>query len=107
MARHRNPAPSYVLHKQSGRGRLVWTDSLGLRQQNLLPGPFNSPESLAAKARLELELATSPTATVGPPANLSVAELLDAYHEYAKTHYRAPDGKPTSPLPVQLELGSL
>src|SRR5262245_11588979 len=87
MARHRNPAPSYVLHKQSGRGRLVWTDSLGLRQQKLLPGPFNSPESLAAKARLELELAVAPTGTVNENKNISVAEVLSAYHDYALRYY--------------------
>ncbi len=58
MARHRNPVLSYVLHKQSGRARLIWTDALGTRQQKLLPGPFGSAESLTAKARLELEDAT-------------------------------------------------
>ena len=57
MTRHRNAAPSYLEHKQASRDRLVWTDSLGIRQQKLLPGLFGSAESLAAKARLELELA--------------------------------------------------
>ena len=62
MARSRNLTSSYILHKQSGRGRLVWSDALGVRHEKLLPGKFNSPESLTAKARLELELAASPSA---------------------------------------------
>jgi integrase len=94
----RKPTPSYVLHKQSGRGRLTWTDTAGIRQQKLLPGAFNSPESLVAKARLELEIATSATATAPgtPNSNISVAEVLNAYLEHAKQHYRRSDGTPTS-----------
>ena len=59
----RKAVPSYVLHQQSGRGRLLWADAVGIRQQKLLPGPFNSPESLVAKSRLELEIATAAAAT--------------------------------------------
>ena len=51
MARSRKPIPSYLLHKQSGRGRLVWYTHLRERKQKLLPGLFGSNESLAAKAR--------------------------------------------------------
>jgi integrase len=98
MPPRRKLTPSYVLHKQSGRGRLVWTDANGNRQQKLLPGPFGSPESLAAKARLELELATSPTATVANRNAISLAELLCAYLDHAQSHYRGPDGKPTKEL---------
>jgi hypothetical protein len=46
------PAPQTVR-----RGRLIWTDKLGQRQAKLLPGEYGSIQSLAAKARLELELA--------------------------------------------------
>jgi hypothetical protein len=75
VARKRKLTPTYTLHKQSDHGRLTWTDLLGIRQEKLLPGAFNSPESLTAKARLELELATSPTGTLAtdnkrPPSNL-------------------------------------
>lgn len=96
MSRTRNAAPSYIPHAKSGRGRLQWYDATGTRREKLLPGPFGSPESLAAKARLELELAASPTrdpAPEGPP--LSVAELLCAYLDFAEKHYRGPDGRPT------------
>jgi integrase len=96
MARSRNLTPSYVLHKQSGQGRLVWYDQIGSRQQKLLPGPFGSPESLAAKARLELEIATSPIRTPAAGRDgISVNELLLAFLEHAERHYRGPDGNPT------------
>lgn len=97
MSRTRNVAPSYIPHTKSGRGRLQWYDATGTRREKLLPGPFNSPESLAAKARLELELVTSPTATAAPvdPAALSVAEVLAAYLDFAHRHYRGPDGNPS------------
>ncbi len=95
MARHRNATPSYLLHQKTGQGRLAWTDSLGVRHQKLLPGPFGSPESLAAKARLELELAASPTGGQSAPAGLTVVEVLAAYLDFAEKHYRGEDGQPT------------
>jgi len=97
VSRTRNVAPSYIPHAKSGRGRLQWYDATGTRREKLLPGPFGSAESLAAKARLELELATSPTATAAPvdPKALTVAELLVAYLDHAERHYREPDGNPT------------
>src|SRR5262249_35612413 len=99
MSRSRKLTPSYVLHKQSGQGRLVWYDHTGSRQQKLLPGPFGSPESLAAKARLELEIATSPTRTPAADRDaISVNELLLAFLEHAERHYRGPDGNPTGEL---------
>jgi hypothetical protein len=84
-----------LLHRQSNRGRLVWTDAHGVRHQKLLPGPFNSPESLAAKARLELELVVSPSRAVADPDGITINELLLAYLGHAEQHYRGPDGEPT------------
>jgi integrase len=99
MPPRRKLAPSYVEHKQSGRGRLVWYDATGTRQQKLLPGVFGSPESLTAKARLEMELAASPTRQPAiEPSAFTVAQLLDIYLDHAERHYRGPDGKPTSKL---------
>ena len=96
MSRTRNAAPSYIPHAKSGRGRLQWYDSTGARREKLLPGPFGSPESLASKARLELELASSPThEPAAGSESLSVAELLCAYLDFAEKHYRGSDGSPT------------
>jgi integrase len=67
-----------------------------VRREKLLPGSFGSSESLAAKARLELELAASPTREPAPSPDLhSVAEFLCAYLDFAEQHYRGSDGKPT------------
>jgi integrase len=96
MSTRRYPTPSYLLHRQSGRARAVWTDNLGLRHQKLLPGPFDSPESRTAFARLQLELETSPTAITTDPSAISLAEVLCAYLEFADGYYRTLDGKPTS-----------
>ncbi len=95
MPRPRHSSPTYTIHKQSGRGRLVWYDVSGVRQQKLLPGPFGSVESLAAKARLELELATSPSGAAVDPETLTVAEVLIAYLDFAEQHYRDQEGNPT------------
>ena len=96
MARTRKLTPTYSLHKQSGRGRLTWTDPLGIRNEKLLPGPFGSPESLAAKARLELELVSSPTGTLATNNPVSVAEVFLAFQEHAKKHYCRDDGTNTT-----------
>ena len=98
MPRPRNLTPTYTLHKQSGRGRLIWTDTAGVRHEKLLPGAHGSEESLTAKARLELELATNPTRTVGNSNDISVAEVLAAYFTYAARYYVDAEGEPTNEL---------
>lgn len=100
MPRPRNTAPTYIPHAKSGRGRLQWYDATGTRREKLLPGPFGSPESLAAKARLELELATSPTRTGAATDRITVAEVILAYHQHATRYYVDPDGNPTKELVV-------
>jgi integrase len=94
MARPRNVTPSYLLHSQTGRGRAVWTDAHGIRHFRMLPGEFNSQESLAAKARLELELATSPGKRLDDPTGATVAEVLAAYLDFAESYYTDTAGNP-------------
>jgi len=98
MPRPRNVTPTYSSHKQSGRGRLTWTDTAGVRHEKLLRGPFGSPESLAAKARLELEIATSPTRAAVTPADITLAEVLAAYLTHATKYYADAEGRPTKEL---------
>jgi integrase len=100
MARKKNPAPTYRLHQQTGRGRLLWTDAIGCRREKLLPGLFNSPESLAAKARLELEIAVSPTRGTTADGALSLAELLLLFWEWCQTYYTDSDGRQTQEVVV-------
>lgn len=93
----RNATPSYLEHKASGRARAVWTGADGIRHDKLLPGDFNSAESLHAFAAKISELATLPIARLKPtPNTISVNEVLLAFHSWAGTHYRDPDGEPTT-----------
>jgi integrase len=96
----RNTSPTYIPHAKSGRGRLQWYDALGVRHEKLLPGAFGSPESLSAKARLELELATSPTGTVTENNRISVGEVLNAFLDHAEGYYVDGDGQPTKEVTV-------
>lgn len=99
MSNRRKPTPSYLLHKQSGRARALWTDSTGTRQQKLLPGPYDSAESRTAFARLCLELQTAPLQTPNvQPAGLNLNEVLLAFMDWAATHYRTPSGEPRTEI---------
>jgi integrase len=98
MPRPRNVTPTYSLHRQSGRGRLIWTDTAGVRHEKMLPGPFASTESLAAKARLELEIATSPTRSAVETTDISLAEVFAAYLAHATRYYADADGNPTKEI---------
>ncbi len=60
MAPSRKLTPTYTKHKQSGRGRAVWTDAIGVRHFRMLPGRFESAESRKAFAKLATELTASP-----------------------------------------------
>ncbi len=95
MPRPRKATPSYLEHKQSGRARAVWTDSLGLRQYRMLPGPFGSDQSRTAFAQLELALAVSPTRTTKGGEAVSINELMFAFLDHAERHYVRPDGSQT------------
>lgn len=99
MPRARKLTPRYLPHKQSGRGRAVWTDANGKRQEQLLPGAYESAVSRKAfgKLLLEHEVAPKPAAGKGG-SELSLMELLDAYRQHAERHYRDSEGKHTSEL---------
>ena len=56
MARPRKSTPTYALHKATGQGRATWCDLAGERQERLMPGLYDSPESKAAFGKLVLEL---------------------------------------------------
>ncbi len=102
MPRKRKIATRYLEHKQSGRGRLVWNDSLGVRHEKLLPGLFESEESLAARARLESEIAASPNRALSgsSPNEITIAELLSAFLDHAEGYYLDLDGKQTKEVVV-------
>ena len=86
MPRPRKSTPSYLKHA-SGQARIAWTGPDGVRRFKLLPGPFNSPESLEAFHRLSLELAVRPAAPPTLNTGPTVAEILVAYLKYAEGYY--------------------
>lgn len=91
----KNLTPTYTSHKQTGRGRIVWTDTIGVRRERLLPGLFNSDESRTAFARLQLEILSSPTRDLKTCSALSIAELLLLFWQWCQTYYVDSDGHPT------------
>src|SRR5262245_43729328 len=99
MARRRNLAPRYLLHKQSGRGRAAYYDAQGNYHDVLLPGPFQSRESLDAYGRLMREqVIAPPPATIRHNSDPAVVEVLETYLAFATRHYRDEEGKQTSSI---------
>src|SRR5262245_6506448 len=95
--------PSYRLHKGSGQAVVV------LNGTSVYLGKWNTPESRSEYERVIAEwlahgrtlpqAGPSPTATPTDAADdLLVSELILAFFEHAKTHYRHPAGKPTGEL---------
>lgn len=103
MGKRRKSSPSYLFHKQTGRGRAVWTDQTGQRHDQLLPGQYESKESRKAFHDLALAVETSPLQQPKPDEDIeapssTVADVLLAYRLHADQHYRGADGKPTSEI---------
>jgi hypothetical protein len=99
-----NRPPAYRLHK--ARNLAVVT----LAGKDHYLGPYGSPESHEAYARLIADWHAGgrrlPAAQAGPaqptspplPSQLTVNELILAFWEHAKKHYRHADGTPTREL---------
>ena len=84
LSTRRKSTPSYLPCKQSGRARSVWTAALGIRQQKLLPGSFDSPESRTAFTKLQLELVSdSLPGCQATSVAVSVNEVLLAHLHHA------------------------
>lgn len=93
MARPKSEKPGYLLHRQSGRARVVIDG-----KEKLLPGPYGSPESKAAYDRLVgtwlsngRSLPLAPDSPTGP----TVSMICLAFWKHAQTFYVDPDGRST------------
>lgn len=84
---------SHLRPTQTIRPRAAHLDRYGLRHEKLLPGEYGSEESLAAKARLELALATSPTRNAVDSNDITIAELMATYLVYATRYYVDAEGR--------------
>jgi len=83
MPRPRKSVPTYLLHKQAGRARIVVPDHLGRPKEILLPGPFNSDESLAEYERMLAVLRTGGGKLPAPSGgvDLTINELVVGFTE--------------------------
>lgn len=96
--------PSYRLHKASAQAVVV------LSGTSIYLGRWNSAESQAAYERVvaqwlangrrlpQREAHSGEAATAIAANDLRVSELILAFFDHAKTHYRHPDGTPTGEL---------
>ncbi|MBP3956451.1 site-specific integrase [Gemmata sp. G18] len=93
MARPKNQAPVYKLHKTTGLAR-CWVNGKWITL-----GKYGSPESRNEFARVCAEhaagLIPKPSGPQVTEPRLTVDQLCLRYLEHAKVHYRTPDGKQT------------
>jgi integrase len=103
MGRARNPNPSYLRHRQSGKARMIVCDHAGARREIMLPGRFNSKQSLDEYHRVCAMLQANNgrlPATRSGTIDLTVSELVLRYmEEHAAAYYVDPDTKePTTEI---------
>jgi integrase len=100
MARRLNRNPSYLHHRQSGKARVVVHAHDGSRKEILLPGLYDSKESLDEYHRVLAQLRAGAGRLPAPKAargDLTIAELILRYMEqHAQTYYVDEAGQPTS-----------
>lgn len=99
MARPKNPVPSYLHHKPSGRA------IVRINGKDIPLGRFGSPESRQRYAQIlrQIEAGSQQTPSAPPAINeasssvITVAEVIADYMQHARTYYRK-HGEPTSEL---------
>ncbi len=97
MSRPKNIVPAYKHHKPTDTAR-CWING-----EWVSLGKYNSPESRQAHARLCAELASAPDPTLirlstANSPTLTIDQILLAFWRWATTHYRTPDGQPTTEI---------
>jgi integrase len=83
--------PTYRKHRQSGQAITTLTDPSGQRKDVLL-GRYGTSESRKEYARVLGEWEANGRRIAMPRSDLTVAEVMVQFLEYANTHYRQPDG---------------
>jgi hypothetical protein len=90
--------PSYRRHKQSGQAVVTLSDGLGKRRDVLL-GPWLSKARRQEYARVIGEWEAAGRQLVEPieaGGDISVSEVAAAFWRHVQSHYRGPNGRPTS-----------
>ena len=91
-----NSVPAYRFHKATGQAVVTVRTATGRRDVYL--GPYNSPESKTAYARVLAERTATVPTTPADRQDLTVDEMLLPFLEYADRHYRRPDGTATTEI---------
>lgn len=97
MPRPRNPFPTPRCHK----GRAVIDVYDGPARRTVTLGAWGSPEAEQEFARLMAERRVSaqlPVPSGAPASNATINEVLLGFMRWAATHYRTPDGQPTTEI---------
>jgi hypothetical protein len=105
MARNRIK-PSYRFHKSTGRGIVTYYQANGGRRSVLLPGPFNSDQSVKEYRRILaiLDAGGAPRITSRQlhESPLSIAELIERYWHHVNEYYRRADGTQTQEVATMM-----
>jgi integrase len=88
--------PTYRKDSQTDRGIVTLRDALGTRRTIRLKGAYGSDESRAHYGRIIAEWEASGRCLRLQAEPISVSKLILAYWRHVETHYRRPDGSPTS-----------
>ena len=84
--------PTYRFHKRTGKAIVTYYQADRQRRSVLLPGAFNSKESLAEYKRILNILKANGTPRPQEIATvltvLSVAELIERYWQHVESYYR-------------------
>lgn len=90
MGRPLNTYPTYIKHSD-GCGKIYWRGRF-----RLLPGPYQSPESLAAFHQLcAIVAATGELPANDPPPIVTVGQLAERFLTHAKSYYPPKSMEPT------------
>ena len=106
MARSRS-TPTYRFHKTTGKAIVTYYQADGQRRSILLPGAFNSKESLAEYkhilAVLQAKGEPRPRETQRSELpGLTVAELIERYWAHVQVYYRRIDGSATQEVSAMM-----
>ena len=90
MARPKKTVPSRLYHRPSKQDRVVWDG------KTYYLGPHDSPEALAAYARIVQSILATGFATPPEPSTLTVAELANRYLVTTKKDFPATSKEPVA-----------
>ena len=91
----RNPIPKYRKQKRSKGVDSAFVELAGGRRYL---GPYGSPESREAYARVIAEWSAGGGMAPVTPSEITTTELVARYWEYAEGYYRGKEGKPSKEL---------